>query len=78
MTFSFPIAMKRNSNLDFIVISLSAERLSGWARHIKMIEEICKDVSGSVLILTPEYLSQYTLLKKVGSRIQPNAVHRIH
>lgn len=62
----FSDSNEKKFEFDFIVISLSAERLSGWARHIKMIEEICKDVSGSVLILTPECLSQYTLLKKVG------------
>lgn len=57
---------EKKSAFNFIVISLSAEKLPGWARHIKMICEICKEVPGRVLILTPEHLGQYGPLKEAG------------
>ncbi len=51
------------NNWDRIIVALSAEPVTGWARHLSWICELRERLSGYMLVLVPERLNSLKILR---------------
>lgn len=60
-----PGFIQRTEHPNLIIVALSAEPLAGWGRHLSRIRDLRKQMSGRMLVLTPEKLNMLAVLHDI-------------